>query len=182
MAMEELTKKFMESLAEKDKFIEKQNESIAKQQEAIELQNENMNRQQEAIEKLIDRLTQSDASSVGHVGASSASRGTANVGHAPRSADEIRKDKYLNLFQNLQKCTKFKDYKFSSQENVREWIKKFDLQLGNLATACDLKLTSLTRSEYINLMKSKLDFTIITEIELKLRTSDPALNRDGGTT
>ena len=120
----------MESLAEKDKLIEKQNENITRQQEAIEQQNENMTRQQNAIEKLLDRLTQSDESSIGHVGASaSGSRGTVNVGHghvAPRNAEEIRKDKYLNLFQNLQKCTKFKDYKFSSQENVREWIKKLD--------------------------------------------------------
>ena len=129
--MEELTKKFLDSLAERDLVIKQQNDNILKQQQAIEAQNDNMAKQQEAIEKLMDKLTNSDdASSTGHVAASGSTSRGASAGnhHIPRSAEEIRKEKYLNLFQNLQKCTKFKDYKFSSQENVREWIKKLDLQ------------------------------------------------------
>ena len=108
--MEDLTKKFLESLAERDK-------SLAERDKIIE-------KQQEAMEKLMDRLTHSDDASAEEPSGTSGSGGrrSAIVGsnYAPRSEADIRKDKYLNLFQNLQKCTKFKDYKFSSQENVRE--------------------------------------------------------------
>ena len=33
-----------------------------------------------------------------------------------QSSEDLRKQRYLVLFQNVQKCTKVKDYKMSSQE------------------------------------------------------------------
>ena len=40
-----------------------------------------------------------------------------------KTAEDIRKDKYLNLYQNLQKCSDIKAYKHSLGINVREWLK-----------------------------------------------------------
>ena len=61
--MEELTKKFLDSLAERNLVIKQHNDNIKKQQQAIEVQNDNISKQKEAMEKLMDRLTKSDNSS-----------------------------------------------------------------------------------------------------------------------
>ena len=79
---------------------------------------------------------------------------------------------YSSLHQRLEKSAKVKDYKLSSPENIREWIARFNQQVASLAPAVSLDLESdpLTQKEYINLIKSKLDFSIITEMELKFTT------------
>ena len=120
-------------------------------------------KQQKAMEKLMKQV---DSYSNG------GSRNSDNVGtpssnSVPRNA---RKDNYLTLFQNLQKSAKLKDYKISSQENVNEWIKRFDLCIENLSKACDIDPATLTKDEYINLIKSRLDLSVLCEMELKFKS------------
>ena len=84
-----------------------------------------------------------------------------------RSAEDIRKDKMLNLYQNLQKCSDIKSYKHSMQINVREWLRMIESRMGILATAVDLKMADIKDAEYVNLIKSKLDFAVVQELDLK---------------
>ena len=90
-----------------------------------------------------------------------------------KTAEDIRKDKYLSLYQNLQKCSDIKAYKHSLGINVREWLKMVDSQIGILSTAVDLKLTDIKDAEYVNLIRSKLDFVVLQEMELKFAAIKP---------
>ena len=124
-------------------------------------------RQQTSLETLLNRIELLTAAAPreedgGHAHA------PAHVPRAPvKTPEEIHKEKVLNVYQNLQKCQDIKSYKHTMQINVREWIKMFDSRLGILATAIDLKIDSIKDAEYVNLIKSKLDFAVIQELDLK---------------
>ena len=106
-------------------------------------------------------------------------QGARGVHHAPqnpaRSAEEIRKEKTTNVYQNLQKTPKIKDFKLSTQENIREWMLKINNTIESLSTAVNIKVTDIKDVEYINMIKSKLDYVIITELNLKFAAHDPVL-------
>ena len=59
------------------------------------------------------------------------------------------------------------------QINVREWLKMFDTRLEILATAIDLKIDNIKDFEYVNFIKSKLDFDVIQELDLKFAAIHP---------
>ena len=144
---------FSEALASRDTIIEKQQESMNKLIERIEL------------------LTNVQQTSV----SGSVATGSNIRPHIPqvRSAEDIRKDKMLNLYQNLQKCSDIKSYKHSLQLNVGDWLKMIDSRMVILATAVDLKMTDIKDAEYVNLIKSKLDFAVVQELDLKFAANTP---------
>ena len=152
----DVAERFFAKLAEKDEA----------HQEALRVQQDAMRAQQEAHEAAMQRLLDTLAGNV-RPGAPAA------PAHAPRPPAEIRKEKLSSLFQMLQKSVKLKDYKHSSPENIREWLKKLDVLISSLAKgACDLDLdaNALTRDEYIPLLYGKLDYSIIKEIDQKFTT------------
>ena len=142
--------------ADLEAILEKFADTIAKQQKSME-----------ALMKKVDLHSNSVNRDSDSDGASSGNAAPANSQSIPR---DTRKEHYLTLFQNLQKSTKLKDYKISSQENVREWLKRFDLCIENLSKACDIDPATLTRDEYINLIKSRLDLSVLCEMELKFKS------------
>ena len=52
---------------------------------------------------------------------------------------------------------------------------KIDNTIESLSTAVDLKVTDIKNFEYVNMIKSKLDYVIISELNLKFAARDPAL-------
>ena len=121
----------------------------------------------------IDALDTSGSTGATGTGSSSGSRGSHGPPLPIRSAEDIRKDKQANVFQNLQKTPKIKDFKLSTQDNIREWLLKIDNTIESLATAVDLKVTDIKNFEYVNMIKSKLDYVIITELNLKFAAHSP---------
>ena len=127
-------------------------------------------KQQKSMETLMQRVelySNGASTDSDNDGAPSGNTVPTNNQSVPRNT---RKEHYLLLFQNLQKSAKLKDYKISSQENVSEWLKRFDLCIENLSKACDIDPATLTRDEYINLIKSRLDLSILCEMELKFKS------------
>ena len=128
-------------------------------------------KQQKTMETLMKKVELCNSNGVSrdsdNEGASGTNAAHTNSQSVPRNT---RKEHYLLLFQNLQKSAKLKDYKISSQENVSEWLKRFDLCIENLSKACDIDPATLTRDEYINLIKSRLDLSVLCEMELKFKS------------
>ena len=148
--LKEDKQKHLEALAAKDELYEKQNEQLA---------------------SLVEKLTGAAAAADGE--------GDRRVHHAPhapaKSAEEIRKEKTTNVYQNLQKTPKIKDFKLSTQENIREWMLKINNTIESLSTAVNIKVTDIKDVEYVNMIKSKLDYVIITELNLKFVAHDSIL-------
>ena len=130
--MEQLTEKFLAELNKRDEALQQQNDD----------HKELIKQDQDFNQKLLNRIEELEAgsgpgSSVGR-GGSLAPPSRLLV----RKPEDIIKEKYLSLYQNFQKSTKLKDYKFSTQENIREWIKRLDMMINNLSTAlpiCPIK-------------------------------------------
>ena len=90
-AREERLQELSEALANKDSMIEKQQES--------------MNKLLEKVESLTTVQQQLPG------GANNAPQGNRLL--PVRAPEDIRKDKLLNIYQNLQKCSDIKSYKHS---------------------------------------------------------------------
>ena len=131
----------------------------------------------EALAKMlqkIDELTTSSGTPTTRGGPSGSGGGAPHPPRVPgKSPEEIHKDKILNVYQNLQKCPDIKSYKHTMQINVREWLKMFDTRLEILATAIDLKTDNIQDFEYVYFIKSKLDFDVIQELDLKFAAIRP---------
>ena len=159
------------------KNMEAQNAIVTKQQDTITKQLEAFTKQQESMEKLLERIDQLSAGN--HDNPALQQPAVAQpIQPIQRSPEMIRREKFLLLHQNLLKSTKVKDYKISNQENIREWLRKFDLHVENIAMACDINLSTapLTKDEYKTLIKGKLDSTVITEIEVKFKRQNLTWN------
>ena len=161
--MEQLTEKFLAELNKRDEILQQQKDE----------HNELIKQHQDFNQKLLTRIEELES------GSGSGSGGSGGSSHAlasrplVRKPEDIIKEKYLNLYQNFQKSTKLKDYKFSTQENIREWIKRLDIMINNLATAVDLKISDISNTNYINLVRSKLDYSVITELDLRFEAHTP---------
>ena len=96
-----------------------------------------------------------------------------------RAAADLRADKLSQLNQLLRKG-KLKDYKPSSQENLKDWLSMCDNEIYSLASGvCNIDLTGendLKDPEYIKLLRCKLDFRVIQELEQKFATQEPAIS------
>ena len=119
-------------------------EQMRKQQEAFETKMKERDDQLAALrQQLVNNGSPARGGGEGASGTSSSSSSSSTT----QSSEDLRKQRYLVLFQNVQKCTKVKDYKMSSQENICEWLKRFDLCIENLSKACDIDLATLSRDE-----------------------------------
>ena len=106
-------------------------------------------------------------------------RNTNNQGQHTRTPVEIRADKVSQVNQSLRKSVRIKDYKPSCQDNIQDWISKCENEIYGLARGvCNLDLTTteLTDREYVELIRSKLEFVVIQEIEQKFAIHSPVLN------
>ena len=172
-------KEMMESLQEllrsNRKLMDTMEENKQKHLEALAAKDELYAKQNEQLQLLVESL--------GNLGTAAAAAdgdgpGANRAHHAPpipvRSAEEIRKDKTTNVYQNLQKTPKIKDFKLSTQENIREWLLKINT-IESLSTAVNIKVTDIKDVEYVNMIKSKLDYVIISELNLKFAAHDPVL-------
>ena len=102
---------------------------------------------------------------------------SANQTQHARALTDTRADKLSQLNQQLRKG-KLKDYKPASAENIRDWLSMCDNEIYSLASGvCKLDLTGsndLNDFEYVELLKSKLDFRVVQELEQKFATQEPA--------
>ena len=168
-------KQMMDSLQElmraNKELMETLKEDKQKHLEALAAKDELYEKQSEQLASLVEKLTGAAAAADGE--------GDRRVHHAPpppaKSAEEIRKEKTTNVYQNLQKTPKIKDFKLSTQENIREWLLKISNTIESLSTAVNIKVTEIKDVEYVNMIKSKLDYVIISELNLKFAARDPAL-------
>ena len=95
------------------------------------------------------------------------------------SEDDIRREKISKLYMNLKKSQKVKDYKENSQENVQEWLCKFDLECENIAKmTCNLNLTAkpFSNEEYVSCVKEKLDYSAIKRLNSAFETQENVTN------
>ena len=85
-----------------------------------------------------------------------------------RTSFKVRADKLSQLNQSLRKSVRVKEYKQSSQENIKEWLSKYEDEMYGLARGvCKLNLTEndLTDIEYVDLVRCKLEFVITQELD-----------------
>ena len=88
------------------------------------------------MNKLLEKINAMEASGAAAVDANLGARGVLHAPHNPaRSAEEIRKENTINVYQNLQKIPKIKDFKFSTQENIREWLLKINNTIESISIA-----------------------------------------------
>ena len=89
----------------------------------------------------------------------------------------IRTDKLAKLSLALRKSSKVKDFKDTQESNIREWLKRFDqeiIQLKKMSGIAD----NISRAEYVDFIKDKLDFTVQKRLDTAFPTRDPALTWD----
>ena len=92
-----------------------------------------------------------------------------------RSAEQILLDKQQSVFANLMKCTDLKNYNFSQQKGIREWLRAFDTKVDILAKAVDLKVDEITAPNYVNMPRSKLEDDVCQDISIKFSVCDSVL-------
>ena len=119
----------------REERLQEMSEALNNRETIIEKQRESMNLLIQKIESLTNVQQQPPGGANNDPGFSRL--------QPVRSPEDIRKDKLLNLYQNLQKCSDIKSYKHSMQLNVREWLRMMESRLGILATAVDLKVADI---------------------------------------
>ena len=95
------------------------------------------------------------------------------VGQAPNAA-AVRNEKLAKLSLALRKSGKVKDFKDTQENNVREWLKRFDQELLALKRMSGID-NDLQRSEIIDCMKDKLDYSVIKRLDTAFQAKDPPL-------
>ena len=96
-----------------------------------------------------------------------------------KTADEIRKDKISQLHQALRKSYKLKDFKTTSNENIKDWISDFEEEVFNiskLARSLDLNAVPLSREEHVALLRDKLASCTKKELNRAFESNAPKLD------
>ena len=121
--MDEIFKKFLVQMTEREKKQEERDKIYQEQQEErIRLQEERDKAKDESIKQLADQvklLTERQ-------------NGTPATAANVRSNAEVRADKLSQLNQSLRKSVRVKEYKQSSQENIKEWLSKYEDEMYGL--------------------------------------------------
>ena len=82
-------------------------------------------------------------------------------GHAPLpDAAALHLDKLAKMSLALRKNSKVKDFKDTQESNIREWLKRFDQEIVQLKKMSGIA-DELQRVEYVDLIRDKLDFTVL---------------------
>ena len=116
----------------------------------------------ETVNKLLEELNNSRRTEAGNTDEHQSSGLT---------AEKIRSGQINKIYLIVQKSTEIKQFKHTTQDNVREWLATFDNVCGNVAKgACSLNLddSPLSNGEYITLLRSKISYTITQELGQKI--------------
>ena len=97
------------------RLIENQNSYQAQQEQRDKAKDESIKQLVDQVKLLTERQNGTPAT-------------TANV----RSNAEVRADKLSQLNQSLRKSVRVKEYKQSSQENIKEWLSKYEDKMYGL--------------------------------------------------
>ena len=79
-------------------------------------------------------------------------------------ANVVRAEKVQRLTLALRKSNKIKDFKESSETDIKTWLKKFDFEIVALKRMVGIG-DDLTKAEYIPLICDKLDYTIVKRLD-----------------
>ena len=96
------------------------------------------------------------------------------AGGAPVNAAAVRSEKLAKLSLALRKSGKIKDFKDTEDSNVREWLKRFDQELLSLKKMCGID-DDLQRSEVIDCLRDKLDYSVVRRLDTAFQSKDPVL-------
>ncbi|CAL4213510.1 unnamed protein product [Meganyctiphanes norvegica] len=100
---------------------------------------------------------------------------------APLDPAVIRAEKVAKLSLALRKSHKVKDFKDTSETNIREWLKRFDQEAGSLKKMSGIN-DDLTRAEYIEVIKDKLEYQVVKRLDTVFVARQPAITWEAVTT
>ncbi|CAL4184499.1 unnamed protein product [Meganyctiphanes norvegica] len=100
---------------------------------------------------------------------------------APLDPAVSRAEKVAKLSLALRKSHKVKDFKDASETNIREWLKRFDQEAGSLKKMSGIN-DDLTRSEYVEVIKDKLEYQVVKRLDAVFIAKRPAITWEAVTT
>ena len=83
-----------------------------------------------------------------------------------------RTEKFNKLAYSLRKSHKVKEYKDAGTEIIKEWLSKFDQEITTLKRYNGIA-DDLTREEYVELFKDRLDHQVINRLNTAFLAKDP---------
>ena len=72
----------------------------------------------------------------------------------------------------MRKINKVREYKESSESNVKEWLTKFDTELNTLKRMAGV-VGDLQREEIIDLFKDRLEYQVVKRLDTAFAAKDP---------
>ena len=94
-----------------------------------------------------------------------------------QDAQAVRAEKLQRLTLALRKSNKIRDFKDSSEADIKTWLKKFDFEIVALKRMVGI-VDDLTDAEYIPLCRDKIEYTVIKRLEAIFEQSNPVLAWD----
>ena len=74
----------------------------------------------------------------------------------------------------LRKSQKLKDFKHSEESDIKQWLRKFDIEVVEVKKIAGFN-DDLSRQEYVDLLKSKLDYQVLRRLDTAFPARDPVL-------
>ena len=86
------------------------------------------------------------------------------VQQAVPDANAARAGKIQRIAENLRKGSRVKDFKNTTDSNIRTYIKKFNEELKSLKSMVGI-VDELSRDEYIPMFRASLEFSVLERVE-----------------
>ena len=130
-----------------------------------------MVKQSVEAQKRADRMAEQNANLIATLNAHGG--GDGHVGVAPAlDAGLIRSENISKLNLALRMSGKVKDFKETHDGSVKEWLKRFDQEIGTLKRMSGID-DELTRNEIVELFKDKLDYPVIKRLDTAFTNRAP---------
>ena len=74
----------------------------------------------------------------------------------------------------LRKSQKLKDFKHSEESDIKQWLRKFDIEVEAVKKIAGLN-EDLSRQEYVDLLKGKLEYQVLRRLDTAFPARNPVL-------
>ena len=86
----------------------------------------------------------------------------------------VRASAVARMALGFKKSQKLKDFKHSEESDIKQWLRKFDIEVVEVKKIASFN-DDLSRQEYVDLLKSKLDYQVLRRLDTAFPARDPVL-------
>ena len=92
----------------------------------------------------------------------------------------VRASAVARMALGLRKSQKLKDFKHSQESDIKQWLRKFDIEVEAVKKIAGLN-ADLDRQEYVDLLRGKLDYQVLRRLDTAFPARNPVLTWDAVT-